>query len=349
MYIERARILRLGPFDELELSLLDEQGDPRLLSVIHGDGGTGKSTLLHSLANTRPGKAVPPTQTQRRSRGDAYVVCDWRLASEDPKRPHAVRFVSPHVKAGNDDADQLRRREQVFFDRQAGEGPGFAFVEIPGQRYFARASLGLNDPARAMVRYDVRSGLAGVDATRPDLTRPCKQAIAYAAISAALAGDRRGSERDVRFLGAAMNDALEVAVELAGHRFRGVEPHTFEPLFETPGGRTVAFDALPTQVKHVVAFVALPMRSLWAAHRGRDPRECDGVVTIDDFELHLGPSVCAGLLPILRRALPRAQWILTTSSPYAAAECDAESLVTLRRQAESDVVTLYAGELALTH
>jgi hypothetical protein len=349
MYVERARILRLGPFDELELSLLDADEDPRLLTVVHGDGGTGKSTLLHAIANTRPGKAVPPTQSQRRGEGDSYVVCDWRLSGEDPERPHPARFVSPHMRASSDEADQLRRREQAFFDRQAAEGPGYAFVEIPGQRFFGRASLGLNDPARAMVRYDVRSGLSGVDATRPDLTRPCKQAIAYAAISAALAGDRRGNARDTRFLGAAMTSALEAVVELAGYRYRGVEPHTFEPLFETPGGRPVVFDVLPAQAKHLVAFVALPIRALWAAHRGKDPRECEGVITIDDYELHLGPAVCAGLLPVLRRVLPQAQWILTTGSPYAAAECDQSSLVTLRRQAESDVVTLYADELALTH
>jgi hypothetical protein len=349
MLLERTRIVRLGPFEELDLSLCDETGEPRTLTVIHGDGGTGKTSVLTSIAHTRPGKIVPPSQQQRRGGGESYAVCDWRIGAEDEDRPHALRLASPHVKLGGDDSEQLRRREQAHFDRQAAEGPGYAFIEIPGQRYFARATLGLNDPVRAMMRYDVRTSTAGVDATRPDLTRPCKQSIAYAAISSALAGDRRGQQADTRFLGAAMSEAVSTIVELAGYGYRGVEPHSFEPLFESPGGHPVYFDGLPTQVKHLVAFVALPIRVFWAASRGKDPRECEGVVTIDDFELHMGPMLFAALLQALQRALPKAQWILTTGSPYAAAECDSDALLTLRRQPESDVVSIYEGELALTH
>jgi hypothetical protein len=200
-----------------------------------------------------------------------------------------------------------------------------------------------------MTRYDVRTSTLAGDSTRLDLTRPCKQAIAYAAISSALAGDRRGQAGDPRVLGAAMAEALHAAVELSGYAYRGLEPHTFEPLFESPGGQAVYFDGLPTQAKHVIAFVALPIRVLWAAYRGRDPRDCEGVVAIDDFELQLGPAVYGRLLAVLRRALPRAQWILSTGSPFVAAECDASELVTLRRAPDSDVVTLYEGELALTH
>ncbi len=349
MYVQRARILRMGPFDEVDLSFVDDAGNPRLLTVVHGDGGTGKTTILSALAHTRPGKAVPPNQAQRRGDTESYVICEWMVGAEDPQRPHPVRFISPHLKLGSDDAEQLRRREQSHFDRQAAEGPGFAFIEIPGQRFFTRATIGLNDPGRSMMRYDVRSGIAGIDAARPDLTRPCKQAIAYAAISAALAGDRRGQQRGTRFLGAAMEDAVAAVAELGGFGFRGLEPHTFEPFFESPGGQPVVFDSLPTQIKHVLAFVAIPLRALWAAHQGKDPRDCEGVVTIDDFDLHLAPAVCGGLLPVLTRMLPRVQWILTTGSPYAAAECPADALITLRRQPESDLVKLYAGELARTH
>lgn len=349
MYIERIRVVRLGPFDDLAFDLLERDGSPRLMTVVSGDGGTGKTTLMTSLAHTRPGKIVPPTAGQRRGDGESYVICDWRLGAEDPERPHTLRLASPHVKFGNAEAEQLRRREQTHFDRQAVEGPGYAFVEIPGQRYFARATVGLNDPARTMMRYDVRAAAASSDASRPDLTRPCKQALAYAAISAALTGDRKGQQRDTRFLGTAMNDAVTAVSELGGYGYRGIEPQSFEPLFESPGGSPVLFDGLPTQVKHLIAFVALPIRTFWAAHRGKDPRESEGVVVIDDFELHLGPTVYAALLPVLSRALPKAQWILTTSSPFAAAACDAEALVTLRRGHESDIVTLYADELALTH
>jgi hypothetical protein len=349
MELERARIVRVGPFDEVDLVLTAPDDAARPLTVIHGDSGTGKSSILAAIANTRPGKALPPTQGHRRGEGEAYVVCDWRLGVEDPQRPHCLRVASPNAKLGNDEAEQLRRREQAHFDRLAAEGPGYAFVEIPGLRYFARGALALTDPARALLRYDVRTGTVGVDPARPDLTRPCKQALAYAAISAALAGDARGQGRDARFLGAAMQQAVGAAVELAGFRYRGLDPHGLEPVFESPGGQALAFDFLPTQVKHLLAFVAIPLRTIWAAHRGLDPRETPGVVTIDDFDLGLSPHVLEGLLPVLRRAMPRVQWILTTGSPWAAAICHRDELVALRRLPESDLVGVYDGELALTH
>ena len=73
------------------------------------------------------------------------------------------------------------------------------------------------------------------------------------------------------------------------------------------------------------------------------------VVTIDDFELHLGATVYGPLLAVLERVLPRVQWILTTSSPFAAAQCPSHQLVRLRKQPQSDQVILYEGELAITH
>jgi predicted ATP-binding protein involved in virulence len=194
----------------------------------------------------------------------------------------------------------------------------------------------------------VRGGL-GSETTRPDLGRLVKQALAYAAIASALAGDRTGHAGDVRTLGAAMAEAVDAAVQITGHRYRGVEPSTLEPLFMTPGGVPHLFDSLPTALKHVVAMIALPMRALWAAHRGVDPRRAEGVVLVDDTELHLPPRLTAALPTLLTQALPSAQWILATSSYELGSAVDASALVTLRHLPASDEVQPYVGALAITH
>ena len=235
-----------------------------------------------------------------------------------------------------------------MFDRKAVEGPGFAFLELPAQRYFGRSAVILSDPTRTLLRYDVRSNLSA-EPSRVDLARACKQALAYAEIAAALAGDRKGGSGDPRRLGAAMREAVNSAVELTGHTYRGVEPNSLEPLFMSPGGSPHLFDSLPTGLKHLVALLVLPIRMLWAAHKGTDPREAEGVVCIDDADLYLSPAVQADLPGLLTRALPHVQWILTTASPVLAAACDPEQLLTLRRLPESDSVELYKRELALTH
>ena len=348
MYLERIRLVQYGPFGEFDLDLTDETGDPRRLVVIHGEGGTGKSSLIEAMAHTRPGKVTPLTPARRRDIETAHAVCDWRLSLEHPERPYPLRVMSPNVRS--DDAGELaRRREQSQYDRAAAQGPGFVFVEIPSQRYFSPASLGLNDPARMMTRYEPRGASLGYEAGRPDLTRPCKQALSYAAISAALNRQSRHSRPPANVLGQAMDAAVRDITELAGYRYAGLDTHSLEPVFETAAGTELSFDNLPTQLRHLIAFVAIPIRATWAGHSGADPRITECVIAIDDFELYLGPRVMAGLFPVLRRALPRAQWILTTGSPYAAAAAEADCLFTLRREPITDVVSLFTGHQALTH
>ncbi len=346
--LERIRVVRVGPFPEATLDFVRDDGVVRPVTVLHGESGTGKSSLLAAIAATRPGRAVVVTNLRRRGDEAAHAVADWRLGAEEPERPHALRVASPSAPLGEGEEEVLRRREQAHFDRRANEGPGFALIEIPSDRTFPRGAIVLADPARTLLRWEVRGGL-GSETTRPDLGRLVKQALAYAAISSSLAGDRTGHPGDVRALGAAMAEAIDATVQVMGHRYRGVEPSTLEPLFISPGGSPHLFDSLPTALKHVVAMIAVPMRALWAAHRGADPRRAEGVVLIDDAELHLTPRLAAALPDLLARALPSAQWILTTASYELAASVDATALVTLRHLPESDEVQTYVGELAITH
>jgi hypothetical protein len=352
VYLERLRIAHHGPFDDLECNFLDPTGAPRLLTVVHGDGGTGKSTLIEAVAHTRPGKATPLSPHKRHGVEEAYAICEWRLGLEDPDRPHPLRVCSPNLRAtsnANGNGDVGAWREQSYFDRCAAQGPGFVFVDIPSQRYFSRTSLGLTDPARTVARYDPRNPGATADANRPDLTRPCKQAMSYAAISMALSDTQNAAWQNTHVLGQAMHAAVDEVAELGSYRYTGPDAHTLEPMFETPGGGRLSFDELPTQLRHAIAFLVIPIQMTWAGHGGVDPRMTECVVAIDDFELYLAPPVLSGVLAIMRRVLPRAQWILTTGSPHAAAAVHADTLLTLRRAPMSDEVALYSGDLAITH
>lgn len=387
MLLEWAKLVKVGPFEDVQISLTesspvsrtaevqhvskatDELADEgrvaasseelqlreatrvRRMTIVHGDGGTGKSVLIAALGATRPGRTLPVSNLRRRGEPTAHALCDWRLGHEDPERPHVLRVASPSYRKGADDRDEaetLRRREQALFDRRAQDGQGFTFLDIPSQRHFGRSAVVLSDPLRTVLRYDVRASVTS-DSSRLDLARPTKQILAYAGISAAVAGDRRAAGEDPRLLGAAVREAVSAAVGLGGHEYRGVEATTLEPMFVSPGGTPHLFDSLPTPLKHLVALVVLPIRTLWASQRGTDPREAEGVIAIDDAELLLTPHLQMELPGLLMGACPRAQWILTTASPILAAAADHGSLVTLRRSADSDEVTLYEDELAVTH
>jgi hypothetical protein len=65
------------------------------------------------------------------------------------------------------------------------------------------------------------------------------------------------------------------------------------------------------------------------------------VVLLDDLEVQHEGRVLAGLPALLRRALPRVQWIVTTASPPVAAGCDVSEVMALRRMLGSTRVELH--------
>jgi hypothetical protein len=355
MKLLQAALVGVGPFDKLVLPFADENGEARPVTVIHGAGGVGKSSVLSAIGTTRPGHCVvQPARAEAQGGAPAsFVACDWALGQDEPARPHALSLASPNARlAPSDEAEALRRREQALFDRLAGEG-GFAFLAIPSARWFSRQPISFSAPARSVARYDVRASAStgGEDASRADLARETKQALAYAAISAALAPPFHGAEPGERrfdLLREAMHAAVDRLLELVGFSYRGLDPLSFEPMFSAPG-RDVAFDALPTRARHLAAFAALSVRTLWAAYPFQDPRESEGVIAIDDVDLHQDAQVQQQLIAAFRDALPEAQWIVTTASPVVAGATDARAVLALRQLPEANGVRVFAGDQARTH
>lgn len=358
MFLSSARLIFVGPFDDLVLPFSDDEGRPRRVTVIHGAGGVGKTTLLSALAATRPGNTValspgvlggaPPDPSLMRPVAP-QAICEYWLGQDDAERPHTLRVGTPGARLGHSDEEEaFRRREQALFDKRAASG-GFAFLLLPANRFFSRQPLAISAPARTVARYDVRGPSSVDEAARADLTRETKQALAYAAIGSALSrgGGDRGRRLDL--LGGAMHSAVDHLVSLAGFAYRGLDAATFEPVFIDSDDRERFFDALPTRARHLVAFAALSTRLLWAAYPGQDPRTSEGVIAIDEVDLHQDAATQAGLASALGQALPGAQWILTTSSTGVAASVDACDVIALRRAADADHVELYVGDEARTH
>ena len=344
----------MGPFEHLELSFSDEHDQPRRMNVIHGGGGVGKTSLLAAIGSSRPGHAtvqLPRSEHARSTDGSptAWAAADWLLGQDDPERPHPLRVASPNVKlSGPEDKELTRRREQALFDRVAAEG-GYAFLSLAATRWFSRQPIAISAPQRGVARYDVKQSAGLDDATRSDLSRETKQALAYAEIGSALA-ERRPLESDARLdaLGLSMLKVVDRLVSLAGFGYLGLDPLSWEPMFRGVDGGKLPFDALPTRARHLVAFGALTVRMLWAAYPDRDPRVAEGVVLIDEADLHQDAAVAMKLPGALRAALPSVQWILTTCSPVLAAGAAAGEVIALRAGAEGRV-EVYAGAAAITH
>src|ERR1051326_7836970 len=151
----------------------------------------------------------------RARRGGSFSArCAPRLLLE-------ARFVRIH-------SNHERRREQAHFDRIAKDH-GFVFVVIPSTRWFARQPIALNAPGRTVAKYDVRAPTSLEDASRAELGRETKQAVAYAAIAAALSRGK-GVGPQSRF-GDAMARVVDELVSLAGFSYAGIDATSFEPTF----------------------------------------------------------------------------------------------------------------------
>ena len=356
MKLLQAVLVGVGPFEKLVLPFADESGEARAMTVIHGAGGVGKSSVLSAIASTRPGHCVvqPTRWDPIESAPQPFAACDWALGQDEPLRPHPLSVVSPNARLNvNDEQEALRRREQALFDRLATEG-GFAFLSIPSTRWFSRQPIALSAPARTVARYDVRASAAAEDATRSDLARETKQALAYAAISNALALPKPRGEKCFDLLDAAMHGTVDALLQLVGCSYRGIDPFSFEPMFSVQGSqRELPFDALPTRARHLAAFAVLSVRTLWAAYPEHDPRESEGVIAIDEVDLHLDTQAQQQLLRAFHEALPRVQWILTTSSSVLASSAEGRAVLALRPLPASggagEAVRLFAGDQARTH
>lgn len=336
--------------DEEESLEIAEPFMPRAVTVLFGADGVGKTTLLGALSVTRPGYALPPSPYPGPPRPQAalalasggaaaphdepaFVVTEWVLGDDDPERPHPLVVASPSAVLAGETTESAgaRRREQALFDRRAQHDGGFVFVGFSGARWFSRAANMLSVPERSILRYDVRHPASFDDPTRADLTRETKQALAYAGIAHALGGDSAEYTHLAR-LDAGMRAVADVMLEPFGFTYAGVSPISLEPEARDTSGKIVTFDALPRPARHLVSFGALTLRALFAAYpHAESPTESEGVVAIDDIESQQDPAMLRGLVPLLRRALPNVQWILTTASSQLAMACDPSAVVALRR------------------
>jgi hypothetical protein len=350
MRLLRVSLHQVGPFDAAVLRLttpepLEEEVEttaaPRLLTVLFGGDGTGKTSLLSAIAMTRPGHAIPPLPSPGQHRtGPSYAATEWLLGEDDPERPHPLVVASPTAVLNGESADAVtvRRREQALFDRRAQQDGGHVFMAFSGARWFSRTPNMLSVPDRSVLRYDVRQPATSFDdPTRADLTRETKQVLSYAAIGASLGAGRGEFDHLTRFE-SALREVVDIVLEPFDLIYAGVSPTNLEPQARSSHGGLLPFDALPRAARHLIAFVALPLRALCAAYPGSDtPREREAVIAIDDAEAQQDPALLRDLVPLLRRALPNVQWILTTSSMHLALACDASEVIALRKTATSRV------------
>jgi hypothetical protein len=109
---------------------------------------------------------------------------------------------------------------------------------------------------------------------------------------------------------------------------------------------------LPDGYRSAVAWIA-DLCSIWCEKApelaaNADPADVHAIVLIDEIDLHLHPSLQRGLIPRLRKAFPKVQWIVTTHSPLVLANFDVNEIIALDRDSEGNVRELDRQILGFT-
>ena len=110
-------------------------------------------------------------------------------------------------------------------------------------------------------------------------------------------------------------------------------------VFEREGAELESVD-LPDGFRSVLAILADIAAAWHDLHPGTtevDPKDITGIVLVDELDLHLHASLQRTVVPRLRAALPRVQWIITTHSPFVVASFDQTELRLLDRAEEGGI------------
>jgi ABC-type cobalamin/Fe3+-siderophores transport system ATPase subunit len=363
MYIERLHVKNVRLLAEQDFSFVNPDGSPRLWTVIVGENGVCKSTILQTIALTAMGpklgsalvenaqrlrkvsnsEAASITATFTPVRGRKHLVSSLRI------EPDRFDLIPGDEAEGARFLDELRayRFAEGFV---AGYGVG-RFLAEPGEAVLPR------DPVLERVKglFNVRHRMLGLNF--------------YDAF------DKRQSSRFSRVLhqileigGTPEERLLPGFCDINLGSSRSNQSRMFERgLFELwiddrkleipTSWLSDGYQATLSWIAELLGYSILdreenvnPRITDFLSHyrkpkenfnpkeeeekeeKNVDPTELEGIVLLDEIDLHLHPTWQRRIVPLLRKAFPRLQFIVSTHSPLVLAGFEREEIILLKLQ-----------------
>lgn len=353
MYLLDINISGLKLLRDFSLSLRDAQGRPRMWTVLIGENGLCKTSILQAIAMAASGYVranqladVPSLPDRRRTGGATTIEADFTFgASRHTQRIYPGILPRPEVPPVVCTGLSISPGHSVL----GGSSRYYDPHEVPSEPI--EEARALNLPQWFVAGYGTTRQLprpfASDKAEDPILSRLNslfdRGRIIGTGFADLLEGPREFAQALRQALVSSQLLPRTTDVELRG---RGgvknpndlVAQHSFELKV---GAETLKLPAtwLSQGYQSTIAWVADIIGQMFWENGGPIPlSEMEGLVLIDEIDLHLHPKWQLGLIPTLKRVFPKLQFIVTTHSPMILPGLSREEVVILATDKEGNVI-----------
>ena len=327
MFLKRIQIENIRSIAELDLDFVGENHRTRKWTLLLGENGTGKSTLLRCIALLLCGRdALPELLGQDPS--------DWIRSSRKTAR------ITGTVGDGRKITLELRWGDTISktLDRNA---EGLAPLEKAfekNQRHYFLAGYGVS---RRLSHTGIIQKVQKTDRAGAIRTLFDPEAALLPLASWAMDLHYTGGDRSLDLIRSTLDDLLP------GLSFKHIDKTRKTLIFDTADG-SVSLSELSDGYQNMAAWAGdLLYRTTGAPFTKRsNPLAARGLLLIDEIDLHLHVKWQRRLRLFLEKSLPRFQIVATTHSPVTAQQSGPDEIHILTRP-ESEappVLRSYEGD-----
>ena len=357
MYVDRIELRNVRTFASDEVTFIhpetdfdaarDESGKtPRLRNVnlLLGDNGSGKTTVLRAIAASCFGPAARDVLRDgsliRFGTEHALITTSLRLHAQDcpeagngllalsiERRGERLKVEDEWARAEDDSQMSRADYESVWAPVFQSDNDAFFVVGYGATRRVERLDT-YDSGARTKAR-------AARDLRIQSLFEDAFSLIPLASWLPRLRDKEKDRFEEVKHI---LNDLLKPT----GLSFIGDQDDRGD-YFYWRGDMPVPFQSLSDGYRAFIGWVADLLYHLWSGCRpGRALHEMQGIVLVDEIDLHLHPAWQQKVVESVARAFPKMQFILTSHSPLIAASLERVNVtrIKLGRQNRSTVKRL---------
>lgn len=329
MFLQRIVLDNVRSIEHLDLSLRDAAGDTRGWTFLLGENGTGKTTLLRSIALVLAGSdALPellgdPADWVRQGESQARIRAELVTAAGEERIAELI------LKRGESLSRLYSRNAELLerLDRALTHTPRTYFTVGYG---VSRRPATDDEHSRS-----VRSSLFRHPRARNVATLFSPHAALTSVESWAMDLDYR---RDGGY--GIVRDAVDAL--LPGISLATIDKERRELVFESSDG-PIPYRLLSEGYQNVAAWTGDLLYQITDAFEDyNDPFSARGLLLVDEIDLHLHPIWQRRLMEFVRSRFPHFQVIATNHSPLTVHQAAEGELYFLRRDPEDAPATLRA-------